>query len=135
MTVDAQAEPSDRPWIPWVRVVTVLAGVMFLAFGLWAFMAPASFFEALATFEPYNAHLLRDIGAFQIGLGAVLVLSAYLPAAKGAAVLGVGVGAAFHAVGHAVDRDLGGSPVTDIPTFAVLAVVLLWAGIVQTRAA
>jgi multicomponent Na+:H+ antiporter subunit D len=40
-------------------------------------IAPTSFFEQAATFEPYNAHFIRDLGAFQIGLGAVLLLAAF----------------------------------------------------------
>lgn len=125
---------GTAPWARGVRWVTILGGAAFLLFGLWAFVAPQSFFDTLATFEPYNAHLVRDIGAFQLGLGAVLLLVAFLPNAHGAALLGVGVGGAFHAVGHVIDRDLGGSPGTDIPTFSVIAALLLWAGIAQLRA-
>ena len=116
-----------------IRWVTVLGGAAFVLFGVWAFVAPQSFFDALATFDPYNPHLVRDIGAFQIGLGAVLLLVAFLPDAHGAALLGVGVGGAFHAVGHVIDRDLGGAPTTDIPVFSLLAALLLWAGIAQLR--
>lgn len=116
-----------------IRWITILGGAAFVAFGLWAFAAPQSFFDTLATFEPYNAHLIRDIGAFQIGLGAVLLLIAFLPNAHGAALLGVGLGGAFHAVGHVIDRNLGGAPATDIPTFSLIAALLLWAGIAQLR--
>lgn len=41
---------------------------------------------------------------------------------------------AFHAVGHVIDRGLGGSPATDIPTFSLIAALLSWAGIAQLRA-
>jgi hypothetical protein len=30
---------------------------------------PHSFYDNVATFEPYNRHFLHDIGAFTIGLG------------------------------------------------------------------
>ena len=115
-----------------IRWITIIGGVAFLAFGLWAFAAPRSFFDQLAAFDPYNAHLIRDIGAFQIGLGAVLLLVASLPNAQAGALLGVGVGGAFHAVGHVIDRDLGGSA-TDIPTFSLIAALLLWAGVAALR--
>lgn len=110
-----------------VTLVSVIGGVSFAGFGVWAFLAPASFFDALARFEPYNAHFIRDIGAFQLGLGAVLLLSLAPTTIAAVALGGVGIGAAVHAVGHVIDRDLGGSPSSDIPTFAVLAIVLLWA--------
>lgn len=113
------------------RIVAVAAGVVFILPGLWAFFAPASFFDAVATFEPYNAHLIRDIGAFQIGLGAVLVLAAVVPDSLLATLGGVGVGASFHVVGHLIDRDLGGDPTVDLPLFGLVAVVLLVAAAVR----
>lgn len=133
MTHDTTASPATRRRASGIRWVTILGGAAFVLFGLWAFAAPQSFFDSLANFEPYNPHLIRDIGAFQIGLGAVLLLVAFLPDAHGGALLGVGVGGAFHAVAHVMDRDLGGSPGTDIPTFAILAALMLWAGVAQLR--
>ena len=108
-----------------VRLVSMLGGAAFVGFGLWAFVAPRSFFDVLATFEPFNLHVVRDIGAFQLGLGAVLLLSLRALPTATVALGGVGIGAAAHAVGHVVDRGLGGSPATDIPTFTLLAVALL----------
>ncbi len=120
-TTQVPAPSRDRL----VRGVTLLGGVAFVGFGLWAYVAPESFFDVLATFDPYNPHFLRDIGAFQIGLGAVLLLS-LVPTSTATIVLGgTGLGAAFHAVGHVIDRDLGGAPASDIPTFSLLAIVLL----------
>ena len=112
------------------RVVAIIGGVGLVALGLWAMADPRSFFEALARFEPYNQHFLQDIGAFQVGLGAVLLLAGAPARADGlmVALLGVGVGAAFHAVSHVIGRDLGGTPERDIPAFAVMAVAFLAAG-------
>ena len=52
------------------RYVAVAAGLFLVVFGAWAFFGPKSFFDQIATFQPYNEHLIHDIGAFQIGLGA-----------------------------------------------------------------
>jgi uncharacterized membrane protein len=122
---------SDR--IP--RAVAIVGGVTFIAVGVWAMVDPRSFFEAVATFEPYNQHFVRDLGAFQIGLGAVLLLAGIPSRADGltVALLGVGVGAALHTVSHIVGRDLGGSPETDIPLFGAMAVLLLAAGALRWR--
>jgi hypothetical protein len=116
-------------------LVAVLGGAFFLGSGLWAMAAPESFFEAAATFEPFNAHLIRDIGAFMVGLGAVLLLAAARPAVEALAVAlsGVGIGAVAHTVSHVVDRDHGGTPAVDIPVWAVLSLVLLWAGVERWR--
>lgn len=117
------------------RVVALVAGIFLLAFGLWAMLAPRSFFESVAVFEPYNQHFLQDIGAFQIGLGAVLLLPARRAVTDGLAValLGVGIGNAAHTVSHVIGIELGGRPSSDLPLFAGLTVVLLWAGVVRWR--
>jgi hypothetical protein len=119
------------------RIVAASGGAFFLGSGLWAMASPESFFEAAATFEPFNAHLLRDIGAFMVGLGAVLLLAAARPAAEALAVtlFGVGAGSLAHTVSHAVDRDLGGTPAVDIPFWALLSLVLLWAAVASWRGA
>ena len=112
------------------RAIAIVGGVGFIALGVWAMVDPRSFFEALATFEPYNQHFLQDVGAFQIGLGVVLLLAGVPLCADGltVALVGVGVGAALHTVSHVVGRDLGGTPERDIPLFAAIAVLLLAAG-------
>ena len=133
-STDTALRFSRRPhWFP--RAIGVLGGVSFLASGLWAMIAPESFFDAVATFEPYNQHFVQDIGAFQIGLGAVLLLAAIRARADALAVglIGVGVGSAAHTVSHVVGRDLGGKPEVDIPLFAVVTVLLLAAGLVRWR--
>ena len=117
------------------RVVAILGGVGFVALGVWALVDPQSFFEALARFEPYNQHFLQDIGAFQVGLGVVLLLAGLSVRADGltGALVGVGVAAALHTVSHIAGRDLGGVPERDIPVFAAMAVTLLAAGGLRWR--
>ncbi len=114
-------------------LVAALAGTAFVALGIWAMADPRSFFEAVATFDPYNEHFLQDIGAFQIGLGAVLLLAAARMNGLATALLGTGVGAAMHTGSHIVGRHLGGDPQTDIPTFAILALILVTAGAIALR--
>jgi hypothetical protein len=125
-----------RPVAAWIRTVALISAAFLIGFGLWAFLAPQSFFDQLAAFEPYNVHFLHDIGAFQVGLGAVLGLAAFPVRIDGlaAALLGVGTGALLHAIAHVRDSGLGGTPTTDIPTFTVLALVLLAAGFARQRA-
>jgi len=120
-------------WLP--RAVATAGGIGFVGFGAWAMLSPDSFFETLARFEPYNQHFLQDIGAFQIGLGAVLLLAVAVPDADllAAALLGTGLGAALHVVSHLIGMDLGGTPATDIPVFGALAALLLVAGAVRWR--
>ena len=108
---------------------------MFLLFGVFALVSPSGFYEAVARFEPYNAHFLQDIGAFQIGLGAVLMFGALLTSdALAATTLGVGVGAVAHLISHLVGLDAGGTPLIDVPFFTLLGAVLLVAGVRRLRA-
>jgi uncharacterized membrane protein len=117
------------------RVVSIVGGAGFVALGVWGMVSPQSFFEAVAKFEPYNQHFLQDIGAFQIGLGVILLLAGLSGRADGLtiALIGVGVAAAFHTVSHVVGRDLGGFPEREIPAFAVMAAILLVAGGLRWR--
>ena len=119
------------------RIVAVLAGVGFAASGVWALVAPESFFDALAPFDPYNQHLLQDIGSFLIGLGAVLLLASVSTDADAlaAALLGVGIGSLAHTVSHVIGIDLGGRPAIDIPLLGALTVVLIVAGWIRKRTA
>jgi hypothetical protein len=121
-------------WLP--RVVAIIAGITFVALGAWAMLDPASFFATIASFEPYNKHFVQDIGAFQIGLGAVLLLGAApsRPDALVVALMGVGVGATFHFLSHLVGGEHGGVPERDLPLFAATAVVLVAAGTWRWRA-
>ena len=117
------------------RVVAIVGGAGFVVLGVWAMVDPQSFFEALARFEPYNQHFLQDVGAFQVGLGVVLLLAGLSVRADGltGALVGVGVAAALHTVSHIAGRDLGGAPERDIPVFAAMAVSLLAAGGLRWR--
>lgn len=112
--------------------VAALAGLFFVAFGLWAFLAPVSFYERIATFPPYNRHFMHDVGAFQIGLGAALLAALRWRDALFVVLLGVGVGAAVHVLSHIIDCDLGGRG-SDLPSLALLAVVLLAAAALRPR--
>lgn len=120
-------------WLP--RAVAIGGGIFFAVFGLWAMAAPESFFEQFAKFEPYNQHLIQDIGAFQVGLGAVLLVAVFIPRidSLATALFGVGIGSAAHFVSHLIGRDLGGTPETDLPFFAVVTLLLLGAGVVRLR--
>lgn len=111
--------------------------IAFLPFGAWAMLGPRSFFDRVATFEPYNQHFIQDIGAFQLGLGGVLLVAAIRPALGGLAIalFGSGIGAAAHVVSHVVGHDLGGKPASDIPLFSVIALMLLAAGVQAVRTA
>lgn len=117
------------------RTVAAIGGTVFGVTGIWALVAPRSFFETIATFEPYNQHFVQDIGAFQLGIAAVLLLVVVVEPADALAValLGAGVGGGAHVLSHLIGADLGGTPGLDIPVLSLLAGLLLAAGWMRFR--
>lgn len=130
----AHTQPSPPGhWYP--RAIAIVGGIFLLAFGAWAMVGPESFFDSVAVFEPYNQHFVQDIGAFQIGLGAVLLLAVGgRRDALAVGLVGVGLGSAAHTISHIIGTDLGGTPAVDIPLFSVLSALLLAGGLMRWRA-
>jgi hypothetical protein len=114
------------------RYVAAAAGLFLVAFGLWAFFDPRSFYEQIATFKPYNRHLMHDIGAFQFGLGATLLVALVWTDALAVALAGAGAGSVVHAAAHWWDKDLGGKS-SDPYTLTFIAIIIVVAGGMRHR--
>jgi hypothetical protein len=91
---------------PGVTAAVFISGLFMLALGIWAFFAPASFADFVAF--PYNRHLLHDVGAFQIGLGAAVLLALLWADGVMVVLAGYVVGTGFHLASHIIDRHIGG---------------------------
>jgi hypothetical protein len=115
-----------------VRVAWTLALAGSLGVGIWAFFSPRSFYESLATYPPYNPHLLRDIGAFNFGIGMTLLAALRFRDALLVALTGAAGAAVAHALSHLIDRGQGGRA-TDPYLLAVFAVLLVAAAVVRSR--
>lgn len=114
-----------------ILIVAAIGAAFFVGPGLWALLAPESFAEQLAPYEPYNEHYVHDIGAFQIGIGAALVAALWRRSdAVFAALAGAAIGSAFHTATHFIDHDLGGKD-TDVFVFGTVAIVLGAAAVLQ----
>lgn len=88
------------------------AGITLLAFiqlglGIFMVVAPGSFYDALAHFGPANDHLIRDVGAFYLALGAGLLISLTRPNWRAPTLVVGAVWYALHAANHAL--DVGGA--------------------------
>lgn len=115
-------------------IAAAVGGFVFLFFGVWAMVGPSSFYETIALYEPYNVHFIQDLGAFQLGLGATLLLAVFATSdALTAGLLGVGLGGAAHVVSHLVSLGEGGDPALDIPSLSVLGLALLVGGVIRWR--
>jgi hypothetical protein len=116
-----------------VRVIVVLVGLYLLGFGLWAFLSPASFYDSIAVFPPYNQHFIHDLGAFQLALSAALLLTQVWSDAL-LVVLGANaIGATAHFAAHLIDRSLGGHPATDLTFLGALALLLVLGSVLRYR--
>jgi hypothetical protein len=106
------------------RILAAIVGLFYTFTGLWSFFLPTSFYSTVATFTPYNLHLLHDVGAFQVGMGLVLLAAAATGRGLLPALFGVLIGSLLHLVAHTLDIRLGGHPATDLPALAAIAAVL-----------
>ena len=107
-----------------LRPLVLVAGLVLLVSGLWALLAPDSFYAVVATYPPYNRHLVHDLGAFLLGLGATLGLALAFSDALLVALSGNAVAGAAHFVSHVVDREFGGQP-SDPLTIGLFALPLV----------
>lgn len=114
------------------RVIAVAVGLVLTVLGLWALIDPGSFYDQVANYPPYNRHLLHDIGAFQTGIGATLLLTFLWTDAPLVALSGASVGSVLHFVSHVIDRDEGGRT-TDPATVGLLALVVVAAAVWRRR--
>ena len=105
-----------------VAAVLICAASM-LAVGAWAFLAPESFARFI-DYPPYNRHLIHDAGAFQLGIGATVLLALWWSDALVVALTGFAVASGLHTLSHWTDRNLGGHG-SDVPSLGLLTLVAL----------
>src|SRR5260370_25331674 len=113
------------------RVVGAVIGAFYLVAGAWAFLAPMSFFSAVATFAPLNVHLLHDAGAFQVGLGLALTVPVAVRAPLRAPLIAVLGASVLHVLPHLEALRLVRPPTTDLPVLPFLFVALAAALVVD----
>lgn len=104
-----------------VAAAMVVCGASMLLFGVWAFLAPASFSQFI-DYPPYNRHLIHDVGAFQVGIGVTVLMALRLGDALTVALAGFVAAGGLHAVVHLLDLRLGGHA-SDPWALGALAVV------------
>lgn len=131
----------------WVRIGLVAFGVPNVVAGLWAVLAPSSWYDSFPGFDPrlvaaeppFNAHLATDAGAGLFASGAVLLLAAWLGDRRSVALATVAF--ACFAVPHAAYHVLNPAPGLDdgedfrnalTLVFVVVAVAVLLVAALRT---
>lgn len=109
-----------------VTTVTLLAAATALVAGVWAMVSPRSFAAAVDFGE--HEHFLHDVGAFQIGLGVLLLLGLIWGDALATVLTRLLVVNSLHTVAHVLDLDLGGSaaPAWSLGALSVALGAALW---------
>jgi hypothetical protein len=115
-----------------LRASILVLALISIGAGLWALIDPRSFYANAATFPPYNRHLLHDIGAFQLGLGACLAASLVLADAWLVVLAGNAVANVAHFLAHVADRHEGGHS-SDPVTFGILAALFVALVVLRRR--
>ncbi len=59
-----------------VTAVLLVVGATQVATGVFAFLAPGGFYDAVASYAPENRHFIKDLGSWQVALGAIALYGA-----------------------------------------------------------
>jgi PPOX class probable F420-dependent enzyme len=105
-------------------------GLVTVVAGGWALAGPDSFSE-FVNFPPHH-HFVHDVGAFQLGLGAALLLALIWADAAAVALAGYLIGGIAHTASHVADADQGGSA-TQTGLIGLLAVLAAAALVIRWR--
>ncbi len=111
-------------------VVTAVVGMVTAGIGIWCLIDPNSFADAVGFGE--HRHFLHDVGAFQLGLGIILLLALIWADALATALAGFLVANTVHTVNHVMDLDVGGS-VGQAWGLGAVSVALALAFVLQLR--
>ena len=108
---------ASTPVATWVRIALVALGLPNAAAGLWAVLAPDSWYESfpgwdprlVAAEPPYNQHLVTDAGAGLLASGFVLLAAAWLADRRSVrfGVVAFLVFAVPHTLWHAMNESPG----------------------------
>ena len=86
-----------------VRRVLVATALFHLAVGLWQVFGTESFAEAVASFDGFNEHDLRDFATFYLALGILLLVVSRRPEWRFPVLTLAALQYALHTVNHAID--------------------------------
>jgi hypothetical protein len=98
-------------------------------------VAPRSFYDTLAVFEPFNHHFIRDIGSIQMGVGIAGLVAARKASGLVVGLTGLASFQVLHVLSHVIDRDDGGRPAFDIAALGLAAALTVVALVYAARPA
>ena len=120
-----------------VPLLLLFAGAQQLLVGVWAFLSPGSFYDAIAKYPPENDHFLKDIGSWNVALGLAALIAWRTPSWRRGMLGVLDVQYGLHAISHGIDLDQADSDAAGVSTLVllVLAAVLFAALFAREREA
>jgi hypothetical protein len=86
-----------------MRAVLVVLGVLQVASGALALVAPDTFFEEIGRYGVENSHYVGDVGAFVLAFGIAVLVAAQRPAWRVPVLVLGALWYGLHAINHAFD--------------------------------
>ena len=86
-----------------LRIAIAVVAAVNLAIGLFAAIAPGSFFEEIGTYGAENGHYVGDVAAFYLAAGVGLVLAVSRPSWRVPVLVLVALWWGLHALNHLGD--------------------------------
>jgi len=120
-----------------LKPLLLIVGGIQLATGLLMAIDPATFFERIGPYGAQNDHYIRDAASFTLALGMVLVIAAFRPRWRVAAIAGALFQYALHATNHLLDigdADPESLGPTNFVLLALGAALLGWMFVTARRA-
>jgi hypothetical protein len=87
----------------WIRTAILAIAAVNLAIGLYAGIAPASFFNHVGDYGARNTHYVGDVASFYLAAGLGLLVAAARPSWRVPLLAVVALWWALHALNHLVD--------------------------------
>lgn len=86
-----------------VDVVLLVVAAQQILLGLFALIAPGAFYDTIAPYPPENDHFLKDVGSWQVALGAAALYAVRRPAWRAPMLAILALQYGLHAISHAID--------------------------------
>ena len=118
-----------------MRAVLVVLGVIQVASGTLALVAPGTFFDEIGRYGVENQHYVGDVGAFVLAFGIAVLVAAQRPSWRVPVLVLGALWFGLHALNHAFDVDEARSDARGIVDTGYIAIgallfaYLAWAAV------
>ena len=86
-----------------MRAVLIVLGVVQVASGALALVAPDTFFDEIGRYGVQNNHYIGDVGSFVLAFGIAVLVAAHRPAFRVPVLLLGALWSGLHTINHALD--------------------------------